>query len=285
MNHFVLIDAQTRPIGSQSGPRNGGIALLYFYLARSGYLRNTVYRWSHMINNVASALFGYIYVSLWQTVTPVVNHGPGYDRATLVAFAVLGQCLFWITIQMPQGLGIPQSVRTGAIAMEMARPVDYFALVIAREWGNVAYQALYRALPVGLLLGLTVGFPRPASLAASLLTLPSLALAAYVGLMMVYLTGLTSVWTLETRWATWLYAALSNLLAGNWIPANMLPGFLGRVAPYSPFAVQGYYPIRIYLGLTGPDGLWVQLAWAVLLTAYCRWLTARAGHHLVVQGG
>lgn len=259
--------------------------MLYMHLGRRGYLRNTAYRWSHMVNNLASAIFGFIYISLWQAVAPVVSQGDPYTRTTMVGFVVMAQIFAWITLFLPAGLGIQAWVRTGNIALEMARPVPFFPLVLAREAGNIAYHALYRSVPVALLFGLAVGLPAPGSALAVLLTIPSLLLGAYVGLCLVYTVGMTSLWTVEVRWAHWLYYSCATLLSGGWIPADLLPGALGQVAPYLPFAAQMFYPVRIYLGLSGPEGLAVQAVWAVVMTLWCLGLTHQGLRRLIVQGG
>lgn len=259
--------------------------MLYGRLSRTGYLRNTAYRWSHMVNNLASALFGFIYIALWQAVTPATGGTDAYTRSVMTSFVVLAQVLAWVTTFLPSGLGIAPSIRSGSIALDMARPVPYFPMVMAREAGNVAYQGLYRSLPMALLFAVTVGFPRPASAGALLMALPSVLLASYVGMTLMYVVGISALWTTESRWAHWTYHTVVTLLSGGWVPADMLPGWLGRVAPYLPFAAQQFYPIRIYLGMAGLWGLLVQAVWALLMTLLCQWLTRMAMNRVVVQGG
>ncbi|MFZ5826826.1 MAG: ABC transporter permease [Bacillota bacterium] len=260
--------------------------MTYLYLGRTGFLRNKAYRWSHMLNNLASAIFGFIYISLWQSVAPeTTSGGDPYTRQVMTSIMVLAQVFAWVAVFLPAGLGIHTAIRNGSIALEMARPVPYFPMVLARESGNVIYQGLYRSIPLALLFAVTIGFPAPASAGNLLLTLPSLALASYIGLILFYNVGLSSLWTTEIRWAHWTYHAMITLLSGGWIPADILPGWLGKVAPYLPFASQIYYPVRIYLGLTGPAGLLIQLAWATLLTAWTLFITRRALTRVVVQGG
>jgi ABC-2 type transport system permease protein len=259
--------------------------LLYVYLARTGYLRNLAYRWSHMVNNLASALFGFIYIFLWQAVAPPAGSGALYNQRSMTHMLVLAQVFAWISAFLPAGLDIQTSVRTGSIALEMARPVPYFAAVMAREAGNLVYQGLYRSVPLALLFALTVGFPAPGSLMHLLLTVPSLVLAAYIALLMFYTVGLSSLWTTEIRWAHYTYHSLLILLSGGWVPADTLPGVLGQVAPYLPFAAQMFYPVRIYLGFSGMEGLLIQLCWAVALTLWCLHMTACALRRVVIQGG
>jgi len=259
--------------------------LVYLHVGRTGYMRNVAYRWSHMLNNVASAVFGFIYIALWQAVAPAASATDPYTRSTMTSMMVLAQIFAWLTTFLPHGLGIQSGIRTGAIALEMARPVPYFPMVLAREAGNLAYQALYRAAPLALVFALTVGIPRPASAAHLLLTLPSLLLGAYTGLTLVYTVGMSALWTTEIRWAHWTYYSLVTLLSGGWIPADMLPGWLGKAAPYLPFSSQLFHPVRVYLGMASPGVVLVQLAWAAAMTLWCCWLTDRALRRVVVQGG
>lgn len=249
----------------------------YIHMTRIGFRRNLAYRWAHMINNIASAIFGFIYIALWQAVAP--------ENPTMTSLMIMTQSIAFVAIFLPAGLGIQNSVRSGSIALELTRPVPFSPLVVAREAGMVAYQGLYRSLPVALLFALTLGYPRPASAANLALFIPSVALAAYVGLLLFYLIGLSSLWTGEIRWAHWSYHSCVTLLSGGWIPAHLLPGWLGKVAPYLPFACQAHYPTRIYLGLAGWEGLLVQVAWALALTLGCQWLSARALRRVAVQGG
>lgn len=239
-----------------------------------------------MLNNLASALFGFIYISLWQAVAPDnPAAGDPYSREIMTQIMILAQVFAWFTTFLPAGLSIHTSVRNGAIALEMARPMPYFPQIMAREAGNIAYHAVYRALPLMLLFTFTVGFPQPHSVSGLLVTMPSLLLGTYVGLALTYTIGLSALWTSEIRWAHWTYHTLVGLMAGGWIPSDILPGWLGKVAPYLPFAAQQHWPIRIYLGLSGWEGLLVQLAWAGALTLWCLYLTRRALHRVVVQGG
>ncbi len=193
----------------------GGVVLLYVNLARTGYMRNTQYHWSHMINNVASSIFGIIFISLWTAVSPEVSTSTPYTRATMTAFVVLAQVFAYVSAFLPAGLGIHTVIRNGDIALQMSKPVPFFPLVIARETGNIAYQVLFRAIPIAVVLGLAVGFPPPASVGHLILTVPSLLIGGYIGLTIVYTVGMSSLWTLEVKWAHWLYWSVITLLSGG----------------------------------------------------------------------
>lgn len=259
--------------------------MLYARVGRTGYMRNVAYKWSHMVNCVASAIFGFVYIALWQAVAPASSSTDPYTSSTMTSMMVLAQVFAWVTTFFPAGLGIQAGIRSGSIAMEMARPVPFFPMLLAREGGSLVYQMFYRAFPLALIFAVSVGFPAPASAASLALTVPSLLLGAYVGLVLTYTVGVTSLWTTEIRWAHWTYHSAVALLSGGWVPADILPGWLGEVAPYLPFSAQMFHPIRIYLGMAGWRELAVQAAWAMALTAWCYWLTGRAFRRVVVQGG
>jgi ABC-2 type transport system permease protein len=259
--------------------------MLYYQVGRTGYMRNVAYKLSHMLNNLASALFGFMYIAVWQAVAPETSATDPYTRKVMIGMIALAQVFAWVTTFLPAGLGIHNTIRTGAIATDMARPVPYLPMVLARESGNLAYQALYRALPLVVLFAVTVGFPLPGSAGHLLLAVPSVLMGACVGLLLTYTVGLSTLWTVEMRWAHWLYHSVVILMSGGWIPADLLPGWLGKVAPYLPFAAMQFHPIRIYLGLSGPEVLLNQAFWVALLALWCWWLTGRAMQRVVVQGG
>lgn len=101
-----------------------------------------------MINNIASAVFGFIYISLWQSVAPVSATDTPYTRSTMTALMVLAQVFAWVSIFLPAGLNIPMMVRTGSIALEMARPIPFLPMILVRESGTTRAQEAKRT-PAG----------------------------------------------------------------------------------------------------------------------------------------
>lgn len=255
----------------------------YWLLMSKTYRRNLQYRVAHLIDMVGSALFGYINIYIWLAAAAPLGSVGAYGVDQLVLWAALGQVMYNF-VSWPSGLNIQLAVRTGDISLELLRPTDFFSYVISRQSGEHLYKLVFRSLPLYLLYGLTVGYhiPEPSSL---LLLLPSLALALYVALCLGYLEGLASFWTTDIRWITYFNLALFTAASGIQVPVDLLPGVLGRILPYAPWAALAHYPNRIYLGLQGWDALVTPALWTVLLTIVCRGLTQLARRHLEVQGG
>lgn len=263
-------------------------AHVYVLLMQKAYRRNTQYRMAHMVNNTASAIFGFIYVAIWQAAASSPSAaavGDVYTAERMTSYVAFNQSLLWITSFLQAGLGIPEVVRTGAISLEMLRPIDYHLHIFAREAGVLWYNLLYRTIPLATVFALTVGLYRPTHLHTYFWLAMALVLAMYNALCLHYLTGLASFWTVNVSWARNIFMTLHFGLSGFLVPIDLLPGILAPVAAILPLAGFQYIPARIYLEIAGGETLISPLIWAVILTVICRYVTFRARRKLEVQGG
>jgi len=257
----------------------------YLLSAKKVFRRNVQYRAAHMVNNVASAIFGFIYVAIWQGAAGSSAGVGEYDAATLARWVAFNQVMLWIAVFLPHGLGIPEAVRTGAISLEMLRPLDFHLFVISRELGTIWYNLWYRCLPLALVFGLVIGVHVPQRLSTYPLLLCAVVLSVYIGLCHHYLIGLSAFWTIQSRWAFQLLNALHVALSGFMVPIDLLPAPFDWIARVLPFAPIHHDPARIYLELSGAEALAWPLVWAGVLTLVCRGLTMKARRRLEVQGG
>lgn len=256
----------------------------YVLLGKKAFRRNLQYRAAHMVNNVASAIFGFIYIAIWQAAA--AGEGAGaYSAPIMAQWIAFNQVMLWVAVFLPFGLGIPEMVRTGAVSLEMLRPLDFHLLVISRELGTVWYNLWYRTAPLALVFALVIGVQAPQRLWTYPLLLCAMLLAVYIGLCQQYLVGLTSFWTVEARWAWQLLNTLQIVLSGFMVPIELLPAPFSQIARVLPFAPLHHDPTRIYLELAGAEALVWPVVWAVLLTIICRLLTGSARRRLEVQGG
>lgn len=265
--------------------------MVYLAVIRKSYARNLQYRWAHMANNFGSFLFGLLYVSVWNALLNqpgAASSGlqqAGYTAATMRSYIALAQTTIWLSFFTTPGLGIGKLIRTGEVAMELARPVDFFLYTISKEAGFRLYDTIYRAVPMAIMFALTTGFPAPASWQGAVGFALSAVTGAYVTTCMHYLIGASGFWTKDITWAHRLFMAVATALAGISMPIELFPGFLGKLSLYLPFASQCYYSITIYLGLRGLEYILVNIAWGAILTVACLAVTARGRRRLEVQGG
>lgn len=258
--------------------------MLFAVLIKKAYDRNLQYRASHAINTVASAIFGLIYVSIWKGVG-TTGGASGYTLETVIHYVAFNQVCLWITVFMTKGLGIDQSVRTGQIALDLMRPVHLFYHLMCREWGQIAYQLLYKSLPIYLLYVWTLDLPVPRSASTWALTIMALVLAAYMSICINYMIGVAALWTTESQWLFWVHISLSSVLSGFLIPNDWLPAWLQGIAKMTPYPYMQYVPTKLYLGMESAPILLGSLIWSLFLTLLCFAATAIVRHKVEVQGG
>ena len=258
----------------------GALALL-----RAGFARNLQYRLAHMFNNFGSAVFGFIYMALWQAASRGRALGP-YAAHALITYIAVNQCLLWVTTFTTRGLGIGTWVRTGQIALEMHRPLPFFSRVMAEEAGHIAYNFCYRSLPLALLFAwlgdLSV---QSLSIHGGIEFAAAVLIAAYTGLCLNYLVGLSAFWLTEIRFAHTLMLAVSTVASGTMVPLALMPGWAARIATQLPFASLSNVPDNIFLGVATPDIWLVPCVWVAVLTAAAIAMTAAARRKLEIQGG
>ena len=256
----------------------------YWVLASKGFRQNLQYSASHLINTVASAVFGVIYIHLWRSVTPASGFAD-YTSSAITQYIAFNQVTMWFTqFGIRIQARIRDAVRSGDIATELLRPVSFFAYRVSFEYGSMVYGLLFRGLPVAAMLA-GFGFYLPKNPATWAWTAISLALGAYIAIVQLYLVGIASFWTTEIRTASWVVTTLSLTLGGGSMPLEVLPRPAYLVAKWSPFACLTYNPARIYLELSGPVLILPALAWSCALSLAAHWATSAARARLEVQGG
>ncbi|WP_409345675.1 ABC transporter permease [Paenibacillus sp. MBLB4367] len=258
--------------------------MLFWVLARKAYLQNLQYRGAHTMKTIASAIIGYIYASIWIGIGDSNSLG-AYGTAGIVSYIAFNQAALWVVNGMSGGLGLEQSVRTGQLAVELTRPVHLYVSLMCREWGMIAYQFLYKTIPILVIYFFTVSLRLPESASTYLWTAVALALAAYVMIAINYLIGLAAVWTTESRWLGWLNFAVFTLLSGFFIPLEWLPGWLRALTYLTPYPYVQYHPTRIFLEREQLSSLPAAFLWCAALTCVCLAATAAVRRKIEIQGG
>ncbi|WP_164491834.1 ABC transporter permease [Staphylospora marina] len=259
--------------------------MVYWELAKKGFAIHLQYRLSHIINNLGSAIFGFVYMGIWVGVLAGKEHVSPYRVEEMLHYMAFMQSLLWVATFTTPGLEIDRAVRTGAISLEMARPVSFYGMKLSQEAGRLAYNLLHRSLPLALVFALTTGIHVPGSATEAVWAAVSVLLAAWINSNMNYLIGITACWTVEIRWAHLTYHTLLFGLGGQLVPIDLFPEVLASVILYLPFASILYIPAQVWLGKGSPDMMWLQVAWCVVLALLNLRVTRRARMKLEIQGG
>lgn len=258
-------------------------------LARAEFRRYSSYRLAVWAGVITNSVFGLIRASvLLAAVSAAGGSLAGYDAGQAATYVWLGQGLL-VAVAIWPWSEVADRVRSGDIAVDLARPVDLQLGWWARDLGRAAFQLPARGLPPLLVGALLVGFEPPASWLAYPLGVVSVLLAVSVSFHLRFLLNLVAFWTVDVRGYLGFYFVLVGPLSGMLVPVHVLPGWLRTVAYATPFPAMVQAPIDVLGGrVTGVDALPVllaQAAWLAGLLLLGRLVTKRAFRRLVVQGG
>lgn len=261
---------------------------LYFEVARLSFRRQVTYRaanWAGAATNIFwGCLRSYVFLALFEARSEVV----GYQLADAVTYVWLTQALIMYS-QLWGWWDVSNSIRTGAVATDIARPFDYYLYWLSQDVGRAVYYLLFRGVPVFLGGVVLFGVGVTADPRVWLAFLLSLVGAELVGFSFRFLLNLSSFWLLDHRGIGMVASVAASFFSGLLVPIAFFPEWLQGVSAWLPFQSMLYLPASVLLGkLSGPallGALGQQLAWFVALALAGRALLAVATRRLVVQGG
>jgi ABC-2 type transport system permease protein len=257
----------------------------YLPLCRAGFRRYSTYRQAVVAGLATNTVFGFMRCAVLLTVFAGSAQVAGYDPSRTVTFVWLGQGLLAVVLLWGNS-DFGERVRSGDVAVDLLRPVDLQAALLAEDLGRAGFALLTR-FTVPLLIGLAFfDLTLPGSALRWAAFGLSVLLAVLVSFAIRFLLNLAAFWLLDWRGLVTLYGAVSSLLAGLVIPIAFFPAW-ARVAIWAtPFPAIIQAPVDIAIGQGAvPLLLAHQLVWTGCLFAAGRVVLARALRRLVIQGG
>lgn len=185
-----------------------------------------------------------------------------------------------------------EAITSGAIAYELARPLDLYDKWFCQSIANRLAKALLRCVPIfaiAFLLPAPYRLVLPANLATFWLFLLSLLLSLGVVVTVSQLIYISTFYTLSSVGVRVVVGAIGEFLAGGIVPIPFFPQPIRQLAELLPFAAMQNVPLRIYSGnLQGFDAgrsLLLQVFWLITLLLIGKWWLKKALKRVVVQGG
>lgn len=261
----------------------------YGRLLLAGIRRQSTYRLAALGGLVANTTFGLLKVALlFATVRAAGGELNGYDLGSISAYIWISQGMLG-SVNLNGRTDVADRIKDGSIVVDFLRPLDVQAASVTTEVGRSLFALLPRGLPSVAIGALVVGMDLPSSVPGYVLGAVSLLLALVVSSTTVYLVAAAGFWLVETRGLQVLYMVVSGFLAGLFVPVDLFPDWLRRVAESTPFPSMLMYPVDVISGRSqGLDAVGLvclQALW-LAVTATAGHLMTRAGRErLEVQGG
>lgn len=237
--------------------------------------------------------FGFVFIMVYEAFYASSAAPKPMPMPQLVSYVWLGQALLAM-LPWNADSEVRVMVRSGAVAYELCRPVDLYALWFARSVAHRTAPTLLRAVPMTLVVTLLlplVGLEEwqlaaPVAPFAFVLTLVA---ALVLACAMSTLINISLLWTIAGDGVVMMSATVVAFLSGMMVPLPLFPEWLQEVLAWLPFAGVVDMPFRVYTGGIPADQLAIvlakQLAWTALLVMLGRYLMARGLRRIVVQGG
>jgi ABC-2 type transport system permease protein len=261
---------------------------LFYELARRSFRRWTAYRAATISGIITNGFFGCLRAAIFIALYRAHSDVGGYDLQDAITFVWLGQGIIMV-LYLWGWWEVADSIRTGSVVTDLARPYDYYAYWLARDIGRAVYHFLFRGVTTFALGALLFRVSVPGSTIQFLLFLVSVALAVLTAFAFRFIINISAFWFLDVRGVGGAAMIAVTLFSGFEVPLVYFPGWLRAIADALPFRGMVQMPADIFLGhLTGASALSamaLQIVWIAALVIAGRAMVQAATRRVVVQGG
>lgn len=218
----------------------------YTWIGLTAARSNLAYLGEVATRTVFLAVILYIFLQLWRVTYAEIG-------ATQLGGLTLAQMLWYlsmteaITLSGPRiAQEIDQDVRTGALAVQLIRPLAY---PLARLWTTLGERVVrfFINAVVGAAIALAIVGPIAFTPLGLLLFALSLPLAFVLDFLGNFLIGLAAFWLEDTSGLALIYSRVTMILGGMLIPIELFPISLQPALRALPFASIVYGPARLFV--------------------------------------
>jgi ABC-2 type transport system permease protein len=229
----------------------------------------------------------YIFLQLWRVTY-------SETQSQQLGDFTLAQMLWYLSITESMAISAPrvaqevdQDVRTGALALQLIRPISY---PLYRLWSSLGERCVRFSLNFAVsavLASLFVG-AIPFSATGFFLFLIVLPIAFILDFLVMFLIGLGAFWLEDTTGLVLIYSRLLWLLGGLLIPLELFPESWQPILRNLPFAAIIYAPARLFVYPNFHDAITVLIRQGITLltlTLFVQWVYRIAVQRIHTNGG
>jgi len=261
---------------------------LYFRVVKLSIQQQITYRTALIAGLATNFFFGLLraamLVALFQS-QPLVN---GMTQREALTFVAISQALIAFLFMFGT-YDVMNTVYTGSIGADLARPMDLFFYWLARDFGAALVNLAARGLVLVAVFSLFYPVVLPQKFAQWGLVLVSLLLGWGVNFAYRFLVNLAAFWTPDARGIARTAYTFLLMFSGFYIPLRLYPDWFSRLCSFTPFPSSFNTPVEIFLGLLEGRALGLallaQVGWLALLWGVSRLVLRQGLRKLIIQGG
>ncbi|MFZ5916742.1 MAG: ABC transporter permease [Chloroflexota bacterium] len=270
-------------------------AARYGFVLWASARQQWVYRTEMAARSIQMVLFMGVFMALWSTAYSVSGRSDlqGFRLVDMVWYLAMTETITLSSSRI--FVDIAEAVRSGDVAYMLARPTGYPLFQVASSLGNSLPRFLLNLITASTVVTLGMGRLPFLGGARAVGSLPGLAaflvtaaLALLLDALVAVLIGLLAFWLEEVMPVFWIYQKLLFTVGGLFLPLEMFPQALQRIAAWLPFQFITYVPARVFVAVE-PLFLRRALLGQVIYVAVAAGLVTLvwrlAQRRLVVHGG
>ena len=267
---------------------NKGKLTTYLYVYKVQILKSLAYKFDVYGNIIMQTIIMIATAFFWKALFKNAESMGGVSVDTMLTYTVISSMISVVLITNVEWR-ITESVQTGAIAIDLMRPVNIFGVFFAENLGSVTALFFQNLLPIFIIGSLFIKLPAPRSAPQFMLFLISLVLAFFINWYLSVIFGMFSFKVIEMSALIQVKKHLVRLLSGSMIPLWFFPNWLRSVLEILPFPYIYQLPLSIYVEHYTSEslvrGLLIQILWVMALFIIETRLEKQAIKHVMVQGG
>lgn len=257
----------------------------YTFLAQTSFYSKIAYPIDVLVRTFFFALILFIFTQLWGALLGEGNSIAGFTRSQLVWYLMVTEAIMLSNSRIDRR--IEDDIKSGAVAYILIRPLHFVWYQCSIYVGETLGMLLFNlAVGTGVAVFL-VGAPP-----LSLLSIPALLVALALAFLLNFFTrmslALLAFWVEDTGPFFWVYSKILFTLGGLFMPLEVYPVWLQRIAAALPFNYILYRPARLFVAFSQQDALGVlgaQLLWTLALLAVVLAIFSRGVKKVSVNGG
>lgn len=261
---------------------------IYRHIAVKSFQKHLAYRAANVAGIATNAFFGAVYVLIYTALFANAAQVGGLTLADTITYTILAQSLL-MAMSAFGNRELSEAIVKGTIAVDLARPLDFYLYWASLDLGRAVYYLIFRGLPTFVIGALLFGVKWPPSFGVFLLFLLTVALGMVVSFAFRFITNCLAFWTTDARGLLYLTNTFIMFFSGFIVPLNFFPPQLQAVANALPFRALAQLPINVYLGKV-TLAAWLptianELIWLVALVIVGRLILSRMVRRVTLAGG
>lgn len=218
----------------------------YVWIGLTSARSNIAYMGEVAARTIFLAVILYIFLRLWQVTYSETGASElgGFTLAQMLWYLCMTEA---IVLSEPRITNeVDRDVRTGAVAVQLIRPLSYPLYRLCTTIGERAVRFGLNIIVGSVVIWLFVG-AIPFSLPGLAIFAISLPFAFVLDFVSYFLIGLGAFWMEDTSGLRLIYSRLTMILGGMLIPLELFPEAVQPFLNALPFASVVYGPARLFV--------------------------------------